>query len=65
MNGRRLHRGSTLLLSVAMVAIGLAVVVESLADSAGALAARLLIGILLTAAGVGRIYIEVRRGREQ
>jgi uncharacterized membrane protein YadS len=65
MNGRGLHRGSTLLLSVAMVAIGLAVVVQSLAESTGALAARLLIGILLTAAGVGRIYIEVRRGRER
>jgi hypothetical protein len=65
MNGRGLHRGSTLLLSVAMVAIGLAVVVQSLAESASALAARLLIGILLTAAGVGRIYIEVRRGRER
>jgi uncharacterized membrane protein HdeD (DUF308 family) len=65
MNGRGLHRGSTLLLSVAMVAIGVAVVVQSLAESASALAARLLIGILLTAAGVGRIYIEVRRGRER
>jgi hypothetical protein len=53
----------TLAMSLAMVAIGVLVVVESLAESAGALAARLLIGILIVAAGVGRIYIEVKRGR--
>jgi uncharacterized membrane protein YadS len=63
MNGRGLHRGSTFVLSIAMVAIGLVVVVESLAESTSALAARLLIGILITAAGVGRLYIEIRRGR--
>jgi uncharacterized membrane protein YadS len=65
MNGRGLHRGSTVVLSVAMVAIGLAVVVESLAESAGALAGRLLIGILIVAAGVGRLYIEIKRGRDR
>jgi hypothetical protein len=64
MNGRGLHRGMTFAMSLAMVAIGLVVVVQSLADSTGALAGRLLIGILLVAAGVGRIYIEVRRGRD-
>ena len=51
------------MLSVAMVAIGVAIVVESLAESAGALAARLLIGILIVAAGVLRLYLEVKRGR--
>jgi hypothetical protein len=50
-------------LSIAMVVIGLVVVVESLAQSTSALAARLLIGILIAAAGVGRLYIEIRRGR--
>ena len=53
------------MLSVAMVAIGLAIVVESLAESAGAFAARLLIGILIVAAGVGRLYIEIKRGRDR
>ncbi len=51
------------MLSAAMIAIGLAIVVESLAASVSALAGRLLIGILMTAAGAGRLYIEVRRGR--
>jgi hypothetical protein len=63
MNGRGLHRGGTLVLSAAMVAIGVAVVVESLLESAGALAGRLLIGFLLLAAGIGRVYVEVKRGR--
>jgi hypothetical protein len=53
-----------LVLSVAMVVIGFAVVVESLAASTSALAGRLLIGILLTAAGAGRIYILYKRGGE-
>jgi hypothetical protein len=65
MSGRGLHRGSTFVLSVAMVVIGLVVVVESLAESTSALAARLLIGILITAAGVGRLYIEIRRGTSE
>ena len=63
MNGRGLHRGSTFVLSAAMVLIGVAIVVESIAQSASALAGRLLIGILMIAAGTGRLYIEVRRGR--
>ena len=50
-------------MSVALVAIGIAIVVESLAESTSAIAARLLIGILIVAAGVGRLYIEVKRGR--
>jgi hypothetical protein len=62
MNGRGLHRGSTFVLSIAMVVIGLVVVVESLAQSTSALAARLLIGILIAAAGVGRLYIEISLG---
>jgi hypothetical protein len=63
MNGRGLHRGSTFVLSAAMVVIGLAVVVESLAESVSAIAGRLLIGILMIAAGIGRLYIGVKRGR--
>ena len=63
MNGRGLHRGGTFVLSVAMLAIGVALLVQSLAEHAGALSGRLLIGILFIAAGAGRIWVEVRRGR--
>jgi hypothetical protein len=63
MNGRGVHRGGTFVLSFAMVAIGIAILVESIAASASALSGRLLIAILFVAAGAGRIYVELRRGR--
>jgi len=63
MNGPGVHRGSTLVLSFAMVAIGVALLVQSLTEHASALSGRLLIGILFVAAGVGRTYVELRRGR--
>ncbi|MHB1467532.1 MAG: hypothetical protein ACYCU0_01930 [Solirubrobacteraceae bacterium] len=62
MNGREVHRGGTVVLAVAMVAIGIALLVEAL--SAGkALSLLTLAGVLFLAAGAGRIYIEARRGR--
>jgi uncharacterized membrane protein YadS len=64
MNGRGIHRGGTFLLSIAMVAIGVVVIVQSLSESADPLSARLLLGILFLAAGAGRLYVEIRRGRE-
>jgi uncharacterized membrane protein YadS len=63
MNGRGIHRGGTFLLSIAMVAIGVVVVVQSLGENADPLSARLLLGILFLAAGVGRLYVEIKRGR--
>jgi hypothetical protein len=63
MNGRGLHRGGTFVLSFAMVAIGVALFVESLVANASALSGRLIISVLFIAAGAGRIYVEFRRGR--
>jgi hypothetical protein len=40
-----------------------ALIVEALAGSGGPLSPRLLIGVLFIAAGVARVYLEVRRGR--
>lgn len=54
---------STLVLSLAMIGIGLALVVQVIAAGASAISARLLLGVLFTAGGVGRTYVEVRRGR--
>jgi hypothetical protein len=48
-------------LSGLMVVIGLAIVVRTLAEGGGALALGLLLGLLLVAAGVGRLYVERRR----
>lgn len=62
MNGRQAHRTGTFVLSLAMLAIGLALIVQAVAGD-GVLSPRLLLGVLFVAAGVARLYIESRRGR--
>lgn len=62
MSGRQFHRTGVFVLSLAMVVIGLALIVEAFATPS-ALFADLLIGALFFAAGAGRLYLEVRRGR--
>ena len=54
-------RGATHVLSGLMVVIGLAIVARTLAEGGGALALGLLLGVLLVAAGIGRLYVERRR----
>jgi hypothetical protein len=54
-------RAATHVLSGLMVVIGLAIVARTLAAGGGALALGLLMGILLVAAGLGRLYVERRR----
>jgi hypothetical protein len=63
MNGRQAHRMSTLVLSLLMAAVGLALIVQSFTGGASPLSPRLLLGILFIAAGAGRWYVEVRRAR--
>ncbi len=58
MTGRQLHRAGTTVLSLAMVAIGIALIVEALGGSEGALSIRVLLGILFVVAGSGRMYVE-------
>jgi hypothetical protein len=58
MSGRQLHRGLTRVFSLAMCAIGIALVVEAFADANPVLA---VLGALFFAAGAGRIYLQVRR----
>ena len=53
----------TLVLSLAMVVIGVALIVQALAGDASSVTPRLLLGALFIAAGVGRAYIQVRKGR--
>jgi hypothetical protein len=64
MTGRQVHRGATLVLSTFMVLIGAALIVEAFGAHGGALSPRLLLGVLFVAAGLGRLYLQVRRGRE-
>jgi hypothetical protein len=63
MRGRQVHRTGTLVLSLLMVVIGMALLVQAIAGNGGVLSPRLLLGVLFLAAGVARIYLEVRRGR--
>jgi uncharacterized membrane protein HdeD (DUF308 family) len=63
MSGRQVHRTGTLVLSLLMVAIGIVLTVQTLVVQGSPLSARLLLGVLFIAAGVARIYLEVRRGR--
>jgi hypothetical protein len=63
MTGRRIHRSATMALSTLMVLIGVALVVEAVDGHAGLLSPRALVGVLFLAAGLGRLYVEARRGR--
>ena len=64
MNGRQVHRTGTLVFSVLMVAIGLALIVQAVGQQASAISPRLLLGLLFVAAGVARTYLEIREGRD-
>jgi hypothetical protein len=63
MTGRQAHRVGTRVLSVVMAAIGVALIVQAVAGNGSALSPRLLLGALFIAAGLGRLYLERRRGR--
>ncbi len=63
MNGRRAHRTGTFVLSLAMAAIGVALIVQALSANPSSVTARLLLGVLFIAAGGGRWYVELRRSR--
>jgi len=65
MNGRQAHRSGTFLLSLMMALIGVALIVENLSVAGSVISPRMLLGILLIAAGVGRGYVETRRGQGQ
>jgi hypothetical protein len=64
MSVKQVHRAGTTMLSLAMVAIGVALVGEVLGGDGGALSARLLLGVLFAAAGSVRLYLERRRSRK-
>ena len=65
MSGRTVHRSGTIVLSVLMVAIGLALIGQVLSGDGGLLSARSLLGVLFLAAGVARLYLERKRGRRE
>jgi hypothetical protein len=62
MTGRQVHRSGTLVFSVAMAAIGVALIVQVATGGGGLLSARLLLGVLFLAGGIARLYLERKRG---
>jgi hypothetical protein len=65
MTGRGVHRSGTRLLSLLMAAVGVALIVEAIVGVGnGSISALLLVGVLFVAAGVGRLYIERKRGTD-
>ena len=61
---RQVHRSTTRVLSLAMVAIGLALVVRTRAAGGGGLALGLVLGVLFAAAGGARLYLQARERRD-
>ncbi len=59
---REVHRNSIRVLSGLMAAIGVALVVRTIAEGGGVLSVGVLLGLLFLAAGIGRIML-LRRGR--
>jgi hypothetical protein len=58
---RRAHRAGTRLLSSLMVVIGVVLIVQAVAgETGGGLVARLILGVLFVAAGLGRLYVLAR-----
>ena len=55
-----LHRSSTRVLSAAMLVLGIAMIVSTLTRGGGILAIGLVMGVLFTAAGGGRLYLSLK-----
>lgn len=60
---RELHSKSIRLLSAVMAAIGVVLIVRTIAEGGGVLSVGVLLGVLFLAAGIGRIMLLRGRGR--
>jgi hypothetical protein len=63
MSPKHVHRAGTTVLSLAMVAIGVALAIQAIGGQ-GILSVRLLLGLMFVAAGSLRIYLTVIRSRD-
>jgi hypothetical protein len=55
------HRATTRLLSLAMLALGLAMIVRAISAGGGPFAVGVIFGVLFIAAGAGRLWVAARR----
>jgi uncharacterized membrane protein len=65
MNGQQAHRSATLMFSLVMIVIGVALIAQVVGGHAGIVSPRMLLGLLFIAAGGARIYLEAKKGRPQ
>ena len=56
----RAHRTGTLILSTAMILIGVALVVTAITVGASIISGRIILGVLFVAAGGARLYLLAR-----
>jgi hypothetical protein len=54
------RRTATPIFSLALIVIGIALIVRTLAEGGGPLAVGLLLGVLFAAAGAGRLWVSRR-----
>ena len=57
---RDIHRRATLVMSAAMLVLGIAIIVVTLANGGGPFALGMVLGLLFTASGAGRQYFTWR-----
>ena len=60
---RDVHRTGTIVLSVALMLIGVAIVARTIDAGGGAASVGILLGILFLAAGAGRLWVVTRSER--
>jgi hypothetical protein len=63
LSGERVYRGAVRGFSVLFVAIGLVVLVVTLANGGGPASVGVLMGIAFLAVGVGRLWVSSRMGK--
>lgn len=61
-DGERLRRATTRVLSLAMVAIGVALIARTVAAGGGALAYGIVVGALFVVAGAARLWLTAHGG---
>jgi hypothetical protein len=62
-NGERIYHGAVRSFSLVFIAIGLLVLVKTLADGGGPASVGVLMGIAFLAIGVGRLWISTRTAK--
>jgi hypothetical protein len=63
MSGERVYRGAVRAFSLTFLAIGLTVLVVTLANGGGPASVGFLLGVVFVAVGIGRLWLQGRMSR--